>query len=597
MLFSSATDLGRLLQTVRHLRPTQIFHRVLHHLPTAPPDTTPAPPLRKHRASWIPPIPRQRSLLGRWKVRFLNEDGDIARADQWNDPAKSKLWLYNLHYFDDLSAPADNSHHQLQRDFLDRWIAENAPGTGNGWEPYPTSLRIANWIKWALAGTELESRWLDSLAQQIRWLSRRIEWHLLGNHLLANAKALVLAGLFFEGPEAEAWLAKGLGLYARELPEQILRDGGHFELSPMYHAIILEDLLDIINAARTYGRADNQVFRDLPAITTRMRQWLAVMTHPDGELSLFNDAAFGVAPNRTALEDYAWRLHLPAVTCPSDGVRHLRSSGYVRVDIDEMAAILDLADVGPDYIPGHAHADTLSFELSLGAERILVNMGTSTYERGPLRELQRATRSHNTLEIADTNSSDVWASFRVGRRARVSDVFIEKTNDCVLISGMHDGYRHLAGRPLHRRTWHFGANSLSLRDEILGSTPHEGLARFILSPSVQVIEAGSLKTVTLRTARGRSVLFRSSTAVCIENTQWYPEFGQSVSTQVITVPVSESALHIQLVWLRHAHSFSYGQFSPGSQRPRIPDLRTLSGVGKTRSQGDRDYLCSEFPSG
>src|SRR5690606_13481259 len=112
----------------------------------------------------------------------------------------------------------------------------------------------------------------------------------------------------------------------------------------------------------------------------------------------------------------------------------------------------DLAAIGPDYIPGHAHADTLSFELSLGTERILVNGGTSTYERGPLREAQRATRSHNTVEIAGTNSSDVWASFRVGRRARVRDVSIKERDGCVLVSGTHDGYRHLRGNPLHRRT-------------------------------------------------------------------------------------------------------------------------------------------------
>jgi uncharacterized heparinase superfamily protein len=34
-----------------------------------------------------------------------------------------------------------------------------------------------------------------------------------------------------------------------ELPEQVLADGGNFERSPMYHAIFLEDVLDLINAA------------------------------------------------------------------------------------------------------------------------------------------------------------------------------------------------------------------------------------------------------------------------------------------------------------------------------------------------------------
>src|SRR5690606_5545979 len=128
------------------------------------------------------------------------------------------------------------------------------------------------------------------------------------------------------------WLAKVLAIYARELPEQILSDGGHFELSPMYHAIILEDLLDLINAARIYGRGNDRVFRDMPAVSARMRHWLAAMTHPDGGLSFFNDAAFGIAPSRAALESYAQRLGLPPIAELGEGVHHLAASGYVRVN-------------------------------------------------------------------------------------------------------------------------------------------------------------------------------------------------------------------------------------------------------------------------
>ncbi len=106
---------------------------------------------------------------------------------------------------------------------------------------------MVNWIKWFLAGASPEPEWLDSLADQVRVLERRLEFHLLGNHLLANAKALVFAGFFFEGPDAQRWLYRGRTILDSELPEQVLPDGGHFERSPMYHAIILEDLLDLEN--------------------------------------------------------------------------------------------------------------------------------------------------------------------------------------------------------------------------------------------------------------------------------------------------------------------------------------------------------------
>jgi len=88
---------------------------------------------------------------------------------------------------------------ELQSDLIKKWVQENPPGEGNGWEPYPISLRIVNWVKWDLAKNCLSDEALHSLAVQARYLLKRPEFHLLGNHLFANAKALIFAGLFFYG--------------------------------------------------------------------------------------------------------------------------------------------------------------------------------------------------------------------------------------------------------------------------------------------------------------------------------------------------------------------------------------------------------------
>nr|AIA14495.1 Unknown Function [uncultured bacterium] len=168
------------------------------------------------------------------RFRFLNAEREVLTQADWNAAGVDKLWLYNLHYFDDLNAADAGARSAWHRASIEKWIAENPPDTGNGWEPYTLSLRIVNWIKWALAGNALTPTALHSLAVQCRYLSRRLEYHLLGNHLFANAKALVFAGLFFEGPEADAWLRTGLDILRREVPEQVLPDGGHFERSPMY---------------------------------------------------------------------------------------------------------------------------------------------------------------------------------------------------------------------------------------------------------------------------------------------------------------------------------------------------------------------------
>jgi uncharacterized heparinase superfamily protein len=481
-------------------------------------------------------------------VQFLNEGGEIAGAAQWNDSGKPKLWLYNLHYFDDLGAPADAERRSLQRELVARWIAENPPGKGNGWEPYPVSLRIGNWIKWALAGESLEPEWLDSLAMQTRWLADHVEWHLLGNHVLANAKALVLAGLFFDGSEAEGWLRAGLSIYASELPEQILADGAHFELSPMYHAIILEDLLDLINAAQAYGKAEGQLFSDLPQITIRMRLWLAAMTHPDGGLSFFNDAAFGIAASRANLEAYAARLGLAPVAEPGEGLHRLAASGYVRVNCGQMAAILDLAAIGPDYIPGHGHADTLSFELSLGIERIVVNGGTSTYEPGPLRETERATAAHSTVEVGGQSSSEVWSSFRVARRARVRDAGIDISGSTVTMRASHDGYRRLSGRPLHRREWRFNGPALTIIDTVECGPGLPALARLHLAKGVAAEADGAGRDGRLATAGGRSLRWTASNAARIEPAEWSAEFGRRTPAQTLVASLEAGTLSMTLDW-------------------------------------------------
>ena len=543
---SVATRALRFVHTVRHLKPVQIYARILKRVPRAYRGSMPTPRLRQHIAAWNAPIPRRSSLGADWRVRFLNADGEIARAEQWNDAQQSKLWLYNLHYFDDLLALDGPRRCNQQRDLIKRWIAENLPPAGVGWEPYPASLRIVNWIKWQLAGQCLNAAMLNSLALQARWLAAHVEWHLLGNHVLANAKALVFAGLFFDCGEADAWLQQGVAIYKREFPEQILADGGHFELSPMYHAIILEDLLDLLNLSRCYGRADCPVFREVPDLAGGMRRWLAAMTHPDGGPAFFNDAAFGIAASRDEIEAYADRLGLPSVAVPGEGLHHMSQSGYARLNSGDMAAILDVAPIGPEYIPGHAHADTLSFELSLAGERVIVNGGTSTYAPGAEREAQRATRAHSTVEIDGENSSEVWAAFRVARRARITDLTV-RCNSPWVVSARHDGYRRLDGRNVHTRTWRMDERSLTVIDEIGG--PHRSaVARFHLAPGVAIEVGPDRRSGRILTSKGLAIAWRTNTPVDTPVSFWRPEFGKSFATRSLEVLIGDGRLTTTFQW-------------------------------------------------
>jgi uncharacterized heparinase superfamily protein len=539
-------NLGRLWRTVRFLKPVQIYGRLFRRFAPGA-KQGPAPPLRPLAGSWVAPAARAPSLIGPDRVRFLNEEGDIARADQWNDPARAKLWLYNLHYFDDLAADGAADRAAAQQALIARWIDENPPGFGNGWEPYPVSLRIVNWIKWALAGGAAPAGWADSLAVQTRWLEGRLERWLLGNHLLANAKALVFAGLYFEGAEADRWLATGMEIYRRQLPEQVLTDGGHFERSPMYHALILDDVLDLWNVARAYGRDGEVAFASLPALAERMRGWLATMSHPDGQISFFNDAAFGIAPAPGALEAYALRLGLGPIVAPVQGLIQLRLSGYLRLARGEAVALLDCAPIGPNYLPGHAHADTLSFELSIGGERVIVNGGTSVYGEGPQRLLERATASHSTVEIDGENSSEVWGGFRVGRRARVFDVVTEETDGQLTVSAAHDGYRWRRGRPVHRRAWRLEDRALGVSDIIEGSVDR-AVARFHLGQGISATADPRGLSGVLVTPAGRRVNWTSTSPVRIAPSRWRPEFGLRMPTLQFVIELTSSQLEVEFSW-------------------------------------------------
>jgi uncharacterized heparinase superfamily protein len=510
-------------------------------------DLRPAPQVRRI-GGWVPAAERAPSLQGPRRFRFLNETHDLAETG-WDDPGLARLWRYNLHYFDDLTALGAADRAAWHDALITEWVRENPPAAGTGWEPYPTSLRIVNWIKRAWQGRALSAAATHSLAVQVRWLSRRLELHLLGNHLFANAKALVFAGLFFEGAEADAWLRRGRRILADQLPQQILPDGGQFERSPMYHALALEDVLDLCNAAgagAAFLRPDaDAVVAAWRAAIAPMRQWLLAMCHPDGEIGHFNDAAIGIAPPPAALEAYARRLGFPDqhLTAP---VTLLRDSGYVRVAQDDSVALLDVGPVGPDHLPGHAHADTLSFELSIAGQRVLVNSGTSVYDAGVERVRQRGTAAHNTVVVDGENSSEVWSAFRVARRAR--PMWLEvSSGPPVVIRCAHDGYRRLPGRPVHAREWLFGPGSLTVVDRLEGVF-RQAQARFHLHPDVAVSATSDTEAdVVLPGGRTVRVSVQGG-AVRLEQATWRPEFGRSVPNQCLVVEMAGSWLRSEFRW-------------------------------------------------
>ena len=536
----------RFWRTVRHLHLVQIYARIWFNLYRPKPQLERAPRLRSMLGYWQVPAYRATSFTEPGAFFLLNEHGTLAQ-NGWDDPSKSKLWRYNQHYFDDLNTRDAVNRDKVHRALICDWISSNLPGNGTGWEPYPISLRVVNWIKWHLAGNQLEPMMQQSLAVQIRWLMRRIERHLMGNHLFANAKALVFAGLFFEGPEADRWLKKGISILYKEIPEQILPDGGQFELSPMYHALAVEDMLDLVNIARTFGW-DTQAEmwgNRLPS----MLRWLVAMTHPDKNLASFNDTADGIAPRIDDLLSYAVRLGI-ALPSPLPAVLHLKESGYARLTKGPAVVMADLASIGPDYLPGHAHADTLSFELSLHGSRVIVNSGTSVYGLGSERIRQRGTAAHSTLTIDGKDSSEVWSGFRVGRRAYPLDVQVMRRGDALFAEGAHNGYRYLPGAPIHRRAWKLTSTGLIITDRVESSQVHKINVRFHLAQGYHA-EIGPVGVVKIMQENGSVILMLEPNGATpyVKSSTLHPQFGQSLPNQVICLTAAApSIVETRLDW-------------------------------------------------
>lgn len=523
--------------TIKYLQPRQVIWRLIYKWTKVKLHSTLVPPpLRKNKILWVSAIEKPVHFSSSHTAHFLNQAKNISSKESWNDAACDKLWLYHLHYFDDLNTKDAKQRASWHIELINRWMQENPIGKGNGWEPYTLSLRIVNWIKWNLAGNIFTPEMLQSLAIQVRFLAKRIEWHLLGNHLLANAKALVFAGLFFEGKEAKTWFNQGMKIFDQELSEQILPDGAHFELSPMYQGIILEDFLDLIQLFRIYRWSVPAVWVET---VKKMLIWLEGMIHPDGKISFFNDTALRIAPHFSELKIYADQQNINVEEKKQFRLMHFQNSGYCRLEMGNAVLLADVGQVSPDYLPGHAHADTLSFEFSLKNQRIFVNSGTSTYLSQPLRNQQRGTLAHNTVTIDHQDSSEVWGNFRIARRARIFDVQIQKNENDLFLMASHDGYHRLTQKVTHTRIFKLQTNQLMIQDLLNGKGQHEIELCFHLHPGLSIEQLDHYNLI-ITDKEKFLVKFIINVPLQVLDSYFYPEFNKAIPNKKILICLKQS---------------------------------------------------------
>ncbi|SIO55375.1 Uncharacterized conserved protein, heparinase superfamily [Singulisphaera sp. GP187] len=529
-------------RTLRHLRPSQIRARVWltarrrtmvwlarRGLVQRPGQPVPAvPPLARDLPTPLFP-PRRHFVEHEGETRFLsflNKRCALALPMDWQpaDLADDHLGRFHLHYMEYLEGLPEELWAALVVD----WIVQNPPYRSaywlGGWSSYVLSLRCVVWMQqFAAQGVDdprVAATILGSLAAQLRFLRNNLELDVLGNHLVKNLKTLLWASRFFTGPEAAGWGRLGERLLLRELEEQVPPDGLHYERSPAYHTQVFADLLECFHVIRP-GPCRVALGRALD----RMAQALIDLTHPDGQISLFNDGGLNMTyPTDVCIDVYRTLTGKEITARPAFA---LEDAGYYGLRSGSDLFLADCGAVCPDFLPAHAQGDILAFEWTRAGRRILVDAGVYEYRAGRLRDYSRSTTSHNTVTVGDADQCEFWSSFRVARRARVRCHNFRLGRDELELEGSHDGYARLAGGPRHRRRFVVTKDRIQVEDTVQGGAGQPVRARLLFHPDCRLTpQPGQIRIENQEVI----LSLQSASPMTLVEAWWSPDFGVRVPT-------------------------------------------------------------------
>lgn len=424
------------------------------------------------------------------RISILHSSKDMVWNLTWEFEDKTALWNFNLHYFEYLfplvkawKDTGEKRYFDKTVQIIDGWIDANPVGRYPGWASYTTALRIVSWVSYygyvsEVLTKEFKRKFLSSLHRQYVHLAEHLEKDILGNHYFENLKSLVIAAIFFKD---DTVLEKAHTNFKEECKEEILHDGMHFELSPMYHSIILEGILRASVTLREVGKQDKEIEAYLQPMLD------VAYSFEDGleRIPLFNDGGNNVAKSLEALVITAEQYF---------GLKpvfrgRLEDSGfYIFVkDINghKCKLIVDAGQPGPKYIPGHAHCDAMSYELFCDGKPVLVNCGTYAYQCED-RSFFRSTAAHNTVMLEEAEQSQCWGVFRLAKRSTIKVTNISGNS---ITMEMTDAW----GKQSKRRI-SFSNNSIMVVDESIGAKLdvfvhcYSSLVRILASGEINVIK-------------------------------------------------------------------------------------------------------------
>lgn len=385
-------------------------------------------------------------LLIDGRVSLLHHERPLSFTEELLT-SESPLWKYNLYYFEFAIGLAANFFKTGDSAYiltLDKALSDFI-SAGVRPKPYVASLRIVNLLVvadliWDYVEPELIMKIYGCVYRDYCFLKDNAESYLLGNHYFENLKSLCIASYAFGEKKDQN---KHLRMFEKQVKEQFLPDGMHFELSPMYHNILLEGLIRTTLGMKQNGDSPEWLYITLQnALSAASTLCCGLERVP-----LFNDSGNNVAKPFPLLLSAAEKT----LGQKPDQMDRLVYAGYYRIDDGPLTLLFDCGIVGPDYMPGHGHCDCMSFELFNGGKPLFVNSGTYQYQ-GDKRSYFRSTRAHNTVMIDNHEQSECWGEHRVARR--IHGIQAQKNEH--LISGE---YKNFLGEK-HTR-------NLSLADGVL----------------------------------------------------------------------------------------------------------------------------------
>jgi len=463
----------------------------------------------------------------------------------WTRDDVNGAWLEDLHGFDwlsDLQAAGGDRARHTARDLLLDWIGANPPCATLGWRVDLVGRRLANWlVRYEFVAPALDDdarrRLLRSIGTQVQHLVRAPDRAATGLGRLDVAKALIYAGLAL--PDGEVWARKGMAQLGGEIDAQILADGGHVSRDPGTLLAALRRLIDIRTALVATG-FDVPDF--LPDAIRRTVPMLRFFRHGDGRLALFNGAN---EESETLIDAVLGRSNVRGRPLTATA-----ESGYQRLAAGRTLIVTDVGAPPPAGYDQRAHAGTLSFEMSAGRARIVVNCGAYPGGDGSWRQVARTTAAHSTAVIRSTNSSGVDQEGGLSRRPTEIACRREEADGASLVDASHDGYREAFGL-VHRRRLYLSASGDDVRgeDTLSGEGWHDVTVRFHLHPSVRASLVQDGSAVLLRPASGAGWRFTARDGTPeLQPSVYMGERGRIQRSQQITVAGSTEGGAMVLKW-------------------------------------------------